>query len=156
MKRFFNYVMDYFRKDTSNYRLHAEREFRAMGYDLNDKEEGPNKWVMENVFELLRVFAKQGHSGSSAPYVANMFKQMALFELGAPLRGTEDEWMEVSDGQYQNVRCSHVFKDVAEGAYDIDGRIFRDPNGVCYTNRESRVPVTFPYTPKREYVDVAA
>jgi hypothetical protein len=38
--------------------------------------------------------------------------------------------------------------------YDSEGIIFREPNGVCYTSIDSRVPVVFPYTPKSKYVDV--
>lgn len=138
----------------SNYRNHAERELQAIGYKLDDQEEGPNKWVMENLFELLEVFSKQGHSGSSAPYVANMFKKLALFEPLGPITGQASEWMEVSDGVWQNVRCSHIFKDADGRAYDIEGRIFRYPDGACFTGKGSRVYVEFPYTPKREYVDV--
>jgi len=59
----------------------------------------------------------------------------------------------VSDGLWQNNRCSHVFKD-ADGAWDIDGKIFTDPQGCSYTNRDSRVMIEFPYVPKREYVNV--
>ena len=53
---------------------------------------------------------------------------------------------------YQNRRCPHVFKSDADGAYDIDGRVFVDPDGSSYTSRDSRVSIEFPYTPKREYV----
>ena len=45
-----------------------------------------------------------------------------------------------------------MFKENGE-AYDGEGRIFRDPDGSCFTSIDSRVPVTFPYVPKREYVD---
>jgi hypothetical protein len=83
----------------------------------------------------------------------SLFEKVARFEPLTPLTGDDDEWMEVGDGMFQNIRCSHVFKN-KDGAYDIDGRIFREPNGSCYTNGKSRVPVTFPYTPSREYVDV--
>lgn len=139
----------------SNYRKHAERELKALGYDLNDKEEGPNKWLMESLFELLEVFDKQGHSGSSAPYTAKAFAKLALFKPLSPLTGNDDEWNEVGDGTWQNNRCGHVFKENGK-AYDLDGEIFREPNGSCFTSRESRVDVTFPYTPKSEYVDVPA
>jgi len=47
-----------------------------------------------------------------------------------------------------------VFKDADGRAYDIDGRVFREPNGCCYTSSDSRVYITFPYRPKTEYVDV--
>lgn len=141
----------------SNYRTHAERELKAIGYDLNDQEGGPNKWIMENLFELLEVFSKQGHSGSSASYCANMFKKLALFEPLGPLTGEDDEWAEVRDGVFQNKRASHVFKqaDRFNGQpYDIQGKVFREQNGCCYTSGDSHVPVTFPYTPTTEYVDV--
>ena len=136
----------------SNYREHALRELKAVGYNVDDKDDGPDKWIVKDILELLEVFAEQGHSGSSAPYCANAFKKLALFEPLGPLTGADDEWVEVAPGVFQNNRCSHVFK---EGglAYDIDGRIFRDPDGSCYTSIDSRVNVTFPYTPKSEYVD---
>jgi hypothetical protein len=134
---------------------HAKIELKAVGYDLDQKEEDPNKWICENVLELLEVFSAQGHSGSSAPYCISMFEKLASFEPLCPLTGEDGEWSEVSDGVYQNKRCSHVFKENGQ-AHDIEGRIFRDPDGSCFTNRDSRTPVTFPYTPKREYVDVPA
>ena len=46
--------------------------------------------------------------------------------------------------------------DFAKEVYDMDGRVFREPNGTCYTSRNSRVDITFPYTPTTEYVDVEA
>lgn len=138
----------------SNYKKHAEREFVALGYDLNDKEDGPNKWIMENLFELLEVFSKQGHSGSSAPYCAKMFKKLALFEPLSTLKGTEDEWNEIGNNEYQNKRCSHVFKGKDGKAYDIRGKVFREPDGGCYTGKGSTVFIEFPYTPKTEYIDV--
>lgn len=138
----------------SRYREHAEAELIALGYDMNDKEEGPNKWIVENLFELLGVFAKQGHSGSSAPYCASTFKKLALFEPLSPLTGADQEWVEVSDGLWQNKRASRVFKNADGSAYDIEGRVFREQNGCCYTSSDSHTPVTFPYTPATEYVDV--
>lgn len=137
----------------------AELEFLAAGYVPLDKEQedGPDKWIQENVLELLEVFVRQGHSGFSASCAVETFRKLALHEPLVPLYGVDDEWDEVEDGVFQNNRCSHVFKraDRFNGqAYDINGRIFREPNGCCYTNRDSCVPVTFPYTPKSEYVDV--
>lgn len=140
---------------------HAEREFLAAGYIPLDQEQedGPNKWIQENVLELLEVFSRQGHSGFSAPYAVDVFRKLAMHEPLVPLSGADDEWNEVGEGVFQNNRCSHVFKDKDRfngQAYDINGRIFREPDGACYTSGDSCVPVTFPYTPKREYVDVDA
>ena len=141
---------------------HAKRELELIGYDLNDSEEGPNKWIVENILELIEVFSNQGHSGFSAPYCIEMFASLAKYENLSPLTGNDDEWNDVWDGQrgddgkflYQNNRCSHVFKD-ENGCYDIDGKVFKDQNGCCFTSKESRVYIeSFPYTPKTEYVDV--
>lgn len=104
------------------------------------------------VMELVKVFSSQGHSGMSAPLVLKLFSTVASWKPLSALQGTDDEWTEISDGLYQNKRCSRVFKG-PEGAYDMGGKVFRDPDGCCYTNRDSRVAVTFPYTPKTEYVD---
>jgi len=142
----------------SNLVEHAKREFLAMGYKpIEESEDDPNKWIQEDVLELLRVFAEQGHSGSSAPYCIRMFRKLAMFEPLIPLTGEDHEWNDVGNGVFQNNRCSHVFKQKNRyngQAYDIRGRVFREPDGCCYTSKESSVPVTFPYTPKTEYVNV--
>ena len=45
---------------------HAKIEFVAAGYKpLEDyAEDDPDRWIQENVLELLEAFSKQGHSGS--------------------------------------------------------------------------------------------
>jgi hypothetical protein len=137
--------------------MHAEREFVALGYDLNDTEEGPNKWIMENVFELLAVFGTQGHSGMSAPYAIKLFEKMASFEPCTPLTGKDNEW-DVRDYDSsmaaQNTRCSSVFKDSNGNAYHSDAIIFEEPDGCCFTSYDSRVMITFPYTPFQRYIRV--
>lgn len=107
------------------------------------------------ILDLITVFAEQGHSGSSASYVVGIVEKLMMFEPLTPLTGEDGEWCEVMPGTFQNKRCPNVFKENGE-AYDIDGIIFREQDGSCFTSRESRVPVTFPYTPKREYRDVPA
>lgn len=147
------------RNEPGNLELHALRELKAAGYTplAQPQEDGPNKWIQESIIDLIRVFSKQGHSGFSAPYCIEMFSKLAKFEPLVPLKGDDDEWVDVASingsPMWQNKRCSHVFKDET-GAYDIDGKIFREPDGCCYTSRESRVYITFPYTPASEYVDV--
>ena len=132
----------------NNYVLHAKREFKALGWPGKDKMQ---KAICKQVIDLLNLFAKEGHSGSSAPYTINLFKQLSNFEPIGPITGKDDEWTEVSKGLFQNKRCGHVFKQDGE-AYDIDGKVFLDANGCGYTNYNSRVPVTFPYTPKTIYI----
>jgi hypothetical protein len=157
----------------SNILHHAKEEFRAAGWtDAEGKFNDEMQEMMCNhVLKLLEVFDEEGHSGSSAPYAVNMFKKLAMFEPLVPLTGEDWEWHETSRGTFQNRRCSHVFKDEDGRAYDIQGKVFYewverplepDEKGYpgmhkfksSYTSRDSRVYVTFPYTPTTEYVDV--
>lgn len=145
----------------------AERELQLAGYDVNDPEDGPNRWLAEGTLELLKVFADQGHSGSSAPYAVALFEKLALWKPIAPLDGEDDEWMYVGEGTWQNVRNSAVFKGEDGQAYWMDGRVFWEwythpeiddgkPFKSYYTSRDSRIDITFPWTQpdEREYVFV--
>lgn len=112
-----------------------------------------------HVLNMGRLFALEGHSGFSANVTINMLERLLRFEPLGPLTGEDSEWIELDYGPdmaAQNKRCSHVFKRADGTAYDIDGRIFREPDGTCFTNGSSRVEVTFPYHPTHEYVDVPA
>ncbi len=134
----------------------AHKELTRAGLFGEDSDYGG--MLGEAVMKLVRVFADEGHSGMSAGMAISIFEKVARYEPLTPLTGEPDEWNEVVPGEmWQNNRCAHVFKDSLKGpAYDADGRIFREPSGSCFTNRNSRVFVSFPYTPKREYVDVDA
>lgn len=141
----------------SNYISHARREFQAVGWDKTDDE--MQRLMCDQVCELLGVYGTHGHSGSSAPYANSLFTKLAAFEPLAPLTGEDWEWIEHEPAHFQNKRCSHVFKqpDRFDGqAYDIDAVIFREPNGCCYTGKDSHRAITFPYVPTREYVEVPA
>lgn len=79
----------------------------------------------------------------------------------SPLTGDDDEWIEVSDGVFQNKRCSTVFKDndAFNGqAYDLDGNVVGFPNW-CHDSWSywgvsgSKLKlIKFPYTPKTNYL----
>lgn len=137
----------------SSLRKHAERELRAIGYDLKDAIDRPDTRIVEDLFELLDVFSTQWHSGASAEACVRMFEKLATYKPLSPLTGADNEWVEVSVGLWQNLRCSHVYKKYDQ-AYDIHGKVFRDKDGYSYTNENSRVYITFPYTPTTQYVDV--
>ena len=131
---------------------HCKREL----HDWYQEEDGPNKWMAEGTEDLIRLFSTQGHSGSSAPFAIEVFKTLAQYEPWGPLTGAESEWAEPYEfnGTQQNKRCGTVFRDADGRAYNIDGKIFRELNGCCFTSKDSRVYIEFPYTPKSEYVDV--
>lgn len=157
----------------SNLIEHAKTEFRAakwMDADGNYLDEMQGM-ICEHLLKLLQVFSDEGHSGTTAPYTLSAFDRLARFKPIAPLTGEDWEWTEVGVERggsplWQNKRASHVFKD-EDGAWDIDGRVFwewsrrpldEDEEGYpgtktyksYYTCRESRVPVTFPYSPPKE------
>ena len=135
---------------------YAMQEFKAMGWvdSVDCWKDDMQKAICENVLAMLKVFSDGQHSGSTAPYALGMFKQLAAFKPLGPLTGEPVEWGDVGNGLRQNKRCSSVFLDVDGRAYNIDGKVFKEPNGNCYTNNESNVYIKFPYTPTTEYVSV--
>lgn len=134
----------------SNLTNHAEKELELAGLFKKDSDYGG--MLGQNVMELVKVFSKQEHSGFSANMAIALFERVARFEPLAPLTGEDDEWVEVEPGVFQNKRCSHVFKKNGQ-AYNIYGKVFREPSGATYTSGDSHVPVVFPCIPKTEYVD---
>lgn len=131
----------------SNLLEHAKRELALAKMDESLYEDLLPKLVLE----LIETFANQGHTGMSAPITISLFTDLASYKPLTPLTGADDEWTDVGDGLLQNIRASHVFKENGK-AYNITGRIFQDPDGLTWTNFDSRVPVTFPYMPKSEIV----
>ncbi len=154
------------KKEESGLMRHAKRELELAGYDLNQKEEDPNKWIVENILELISVFSKQGHSGMSAPYCISMFKDLASYKLLTPLTGKDDEWNEVSEYfdkvTYQNNRCGSVFKEGKDGVpYYLDAIVWKTQEditfGGCVEGISSSQNIKgFPFTPKTFYVDVTS
>lgn len=136
------------RSRSGNLYAHALRELPNPGAD--EMQAAANTYLRE----LVTVFSTQGHSGFSAAYVATMLHRLLRYEPLRPLTGEPDEWVEVSDGIHQNLRCSHVFKraDRFDGqAYDLNAVVFRDADGSSYTSAESMRPITFPYVPITEF-----
>ena len=117
-----------------------------------------NNAMCEHILKMVNVFAEEGHSGFSAEYAISILQKLLRFEPLSPLTGEDDEWRlcEYSEGEtYQNKRLSRVFKEGKDGqAYDINGKVFVEPNGASYTSRDSRVYIEFPYVPHTEYVKV--
>lgn len=129
-------------KRKSALRLHAEHELALIG----DADEPMQREINKCLLKLVDVFDAQGHSGSSGAYTISALKRLLAFEPLTPLQGTEEEWLECADGLFQNKRCGRVFRSNGQ-AYDIEGIVFREPSGTCYTSWRSRTPVVFPYTP---------
>lgn len=142
---------------------HAERELRILGFNPQDPDKEMSddtpldiygSMMGEAVLELIRTFAAQGHSGGSASVCRSLFSKLSDYLPLTPLTGEDDEWnaIEGTNGMYQNKRCPHVFKDET-GTFDSQGKVFFDKDGYSYTNSQSHVYITFPYTPVTEYVE---
>lgn len=155
----FNWLLDFALEHhpcarNSNIVSYADEELRRAGWYADDAFYGD---VMTTaVMRQARLFSIEGHSGTSASIASSITKKVCSFTPLMPLTGEDDEWNEVGEGVFQNSRMSSIFKENGE-AYWLDGKVFREPSGVTYTNSESRVHVTFPFEPREpEVVDVPA
>ena len=137
----------------SNIVRYGESELKCIGRGADTKDP-MNKLMHDNIIEIVKKFSRQGHSGFSANYAIGILEKLLRWEPLSPLTGNDEEWQEVGSGMWQNRRCSRVFKDQEGRAYDIEGKVFVGKDGVAYTNGDSSVDITFPYTPKTEYVEV--
>jgi len=155
---------------------HAKIELQIAGFFDKDSDYGG--MIGKSVMELIDVFCKQGHSGTSAPFVANIFNKLAKYEPLQPITGKDEEWSDITklnDGEsmYQNKRCSALFKDgIDKTPYYIDAIVKRDEQGICWTGKAwlseedyrlgdrskmigSKAYIkNFPFTPKTFYINV--
>lgn len=145
-----NYEFD---PEKSNLVYHAKMELDAIGM-TEDSGDEMNVMMRKHLLHMVTEFAKEGHSGFSAPYAINALNKLFDFKPLSPLSGKDEEWTEVSENLWQNKRCSTVFKDETGKAYDINGRVFwewytdkeTDEKYKSYfTNYYSRMKVDFPY-----------
>ena len=134
------------------------------------------KDFVPEIIALCEAFGNSGQSGGSAPYVASALsqtiKKLCLFQPIAPLQGTEIEWNDIGETlnkgekteEYQNNRCSAVFKKGNDDAYYLDAIIWKTQTGSTWngsakmTNGKiisSRQFIKeFPFEPKTFYIDV--
>lgn len=127
----------------------AEEELKR--YDFDFYGDNMNKAVLE----VLKTLSDQGHTNMSASIVISLVDRLWSWKPLTPLTGEDDEWtdeLDTNGSTWQNKRYSAVFKNRETGeCYDVEGRIFAEPDGVKFTCRESRVPVEFPYMPPDKY-----
>ena len=136
----------------SNIVEHIKRE-------MPESDEPMQAMMRSHLIRMGQLFSIEGHSGFSSSYAVSALEKLLRLEPLGPLTGEPDEWTWLDYGdemKAQNKRCGHVFMRADGTAYDIEGRIFREPDGLCFTGKGSSVDITFPYTPTREYVDVPA
>lgn len=103
-ERSYDHVLD--DKD-SGLVAHAKRELDLVG--MTDDSDGKSKLGREGLLDLIRQFASQGHSGTSAAWMMNMFVRLVMFSPLTELTSDEDEWNEVGGGVWQSTRNSEAF-----------------------------------------------
>lgn len=125
---------------------YAKAELKIAG--LLDSKDESQQAINKHILELIEKFAEEGHSGNSADYTISILTKLLKYKPLSPLTGEAHEWIKTSDDLWQNKRCFSVFKNKKDEAYDLDGNIFENQNGVSFTCQYSRIPVKFPYYPK--------
>lgn len=133
---------------------HAKEELKYLRNNVDEPDEMQDL-IEKNILEIIGVFSKQHHSGSSARYCIPIIEALLNYRNITPLTGDDDEWIEVAsrktDGVklFQNKRNGNIFKqsDRFNGqAYNIEGKVFsRDKGKTWFTNYESFTPIEFPY-----------
>lgn len=129
-------------------------EFAKNELDLLEKdcktstETNMQKAINDNILEVVKLFASQQHSGTSARYVILALDRLLRFKPLLPLTGEDSEWEDVSKYTggtplYQNIRCPEIFKDKDGKAYWTEGKSVTEDNGESW-HFES-VPIEFPF-----------
>lgn len=148
--------------DNSALMKRAKEELLLAGFpdspNTDNPDGGYDSCISASVFELLETFSDQGHSGTSAQIVLQLFNVLAGQGILTPLTGEDSEWIDQSEATgspfWQNRRLSSVFKDADGKTFDINGIIFMDKDGSTYTDSEkSSVPATFPYMPNPQVIE---
>ena len=112
----------------SNLVTYAEDELRLAG--LFDEGSACDGMIGNAVLDLVKLFAKQGHSGFSASITTDIANKLMRYEPLTPLTYAEDEWNHIADEMvadeqrplYQNRRKSDVFShDHGKTWYCLDG-----------------------------------
>jgi len=90
---------------------HAKEELKRAG--LFDKDSDYGGALGDAVMELMDVFRKQGHSGSSASMTIDLFSRLAKQQALTPITNDPKEWNDMSkyedNPMWQNERDSRYF-----------------------------------------------
>lgn len=102
----------------SNLCKHAIKELELAGY--GKEEDGPNRWMREQVIEAVALFSSHGNSGLSASFEISLVKKLCNFDVISPLRFDDSEWREIGYESWQNKRKLSIFKDPDGSIHDVN------------------------------------
>lgn len=147
----------------------VKNEFIKIGFKpIEECEDDPDKWMQENVIELMEEFLTFNTTVSKT--IIDHFVKLALHEPLSEIMCTDDEWTDVTaemgDITYQNNRCAAIFKNGENGKpYYLDAIRFINQDGIDYTSNcvintkgniitSSQTIKHLPFEPKTFYIDV--
>lgn len=102
----------------SNLVAHALRELDLIG---ETSHEAPS--MRDCAVQVVRTFAEQGHSGSSAAWLSAVLDKLLRFQPLSVITDDPADWMEVADDLWQCIR---------------DGECFSKDGGKTYTRNGDR------------------
>lgn len=152
-----------------NFKKHFEKELKILESSLKEGESLIISDFVDDIYNIIDKFEKQGHSGGSAPYSAEVLsstiKRILTWQTLSDLTGADDEWNEITKEcaghtTFQNIRNSAVFKHGEEHRpYYLDAIIFQgedewDTFTGTVEDVRSKQYFLFPFTPKKFYIDV--
>jgi hypothetical protein len=74
---------------------HALNELKLAG--LMDKDSDYEGMLAEAVLEIVKIFARQGHSGMSASITIELLEKLLKYETLTPITDDPSEWMNVAE-----------------------------------------------------------
>lgn len=116
---------------------HAEKELKLVGLDKKDSDYGG--LLYKAVLDLIKLFAKQGHSGYSAGMVRQLFNKLANYETLSPISSKKEDWANVSDISdrplWQNKRDPRYFsEDGGKTWWNVDNKDVKECLDIYYHN----------------------
>jgi hypothetical protein len=104
-----------FEDTESNLVIHARRELELLG-------NGPE--INDHVLEIVKIFSRAGHSGSSAFYTIHILEKLLSFKNLTDLTDDPEEWMFIGEdvwgaagGVWQNRRNGEAFSNDGGKSY---------------------------------------
>ena len=147
-----------------NLKEHALQQFELLGWTKDGKfKDDMQEDICNGTLKLIEIFSEQGHSGMTAPYAISLFEKLASWKSIADITANREWWNgDIGSGNMvqSRIQCD-VFsteEDLKKNrAYFLDGIIFKDRDGCCYTNSKSRVWFDLPGLPpksiyKKDYI----
>lgn len=154
----------------TNTQSHAKKELDIL---IKSTPDAIIRHFVPEILALCEAFGKSGQSGGSAPYTAGALsqaiKKLCLHQPICPITGIDEEWNDIGVSlnrsepidEYQNNRCSNIFKKGKEGrAYFLDAIVWQGEDDYdTFTGSVNGVSSrqyikSFPFEPKTFYVDV--